>query len=105
MNIDKIELGWKYNEKSIRVKGTNEELNILKEAVAKGVETPYTYDRLSIILAKESKIKEALDVCKKYQKILNKRLEFRKKKGYIKDMSSKEKSIIKRLERLQRELE
>jgi len=104
MNIKKFELGWKYNERSILAKGTKEELKILQEAVYKGVGTPYTYNRLSILLSKERKIKEAVDVCEKYQKIMNKRLEFRKKKGYTEDISSTEKNIIKRLNNLQSKL-
>ena len=100
MNIDKIELGWKYNERSIKVKGTKEELKILKEGVSKKVDTPYTYNRLSILLSKQRRIKEAIDVCKKYKKIMNKRLKFRRKKGYNEDISSVEKAIIKRLNNL-----
>ena len=104
MNFDNVELGWKYNEKAIRAKGTKEELIILKEAVSKAVETPYTYDRLSILLSKEGKVKEAIAVCKKYQQILNKRLKFREKRSYVRDISSKEKAILKRLEKLQERL-
>ena len=100
MDMDEIELGWKYNERAIRAKGTKEELRILEEGVSKGVETPYTYDRLSILLVKEGKIKEAIRICKEYQKIMNERLENRRKKGYTIDISPTEKAIIKRLERL-----
>jgi len=104
MNIDKIELGWKYNKKAIHAKGTKEELRILREAVSKGVETPYTYDRLSILFFKEGRIKEAINVCEKYKKIMDKRLEFRREKGYAEDISSTEKAIIKRLNDLRSKL-
>ena len=97
--IEKVELGGQYNQRAIEKKGTPEEVKILQEAVSKNVETPYTYDRLSIILSKAGKMKEALEVCKKYEKIMNKRREFRRKKGYGEDISPREKAIIKRLKR------
>ena len=97
--IDKIELGWKYNQKSLLVKGKEEEINILKKAVSKKVLTPYTYDRLSIILYKQGKIKEVISVCEEYQKILNERLKLRKDKGYSQDISFTERAIMNRLKR------
>ena len=100
MDIGKIELGWKYNQKAIKIKGTKTEINILKEAVSKSVETPYTYNRLSILLSKEGKRNEAIEVCKKYQIIMNKRLKFRRAKGYTEDISPTERAILKRLNSL-----
>lgn len=97
MTTEKVELGWNYNQKAIEVKGTKKELVILRKAVSKRVETPYTYNRLSILLVKEGKRKEAIDVCKKYQKIMNKRLAYRRQRGYAEDISPTERVIIKRL--------
>ena len=98
--IKELELGWYYNEKAIKVKNTKKEVKILKEAVLKNVETPYTYDRLSILLAKKGDQEESLEVCRKYEKIMKKRLEYRKRKGYPEDINSRERKIIKRLKKL-----
>jgi len=90
MDIDKIDLGWKYNEEAIHLKGTKREISILREAVSKGVETPYTYDRLSILLVKKGEIKEAIKVCEAYKKVF--------------EMIGYKPSIIKRLERLKEKI-
>ena len=102
--IDKINLGWYYNQKSMAVKGTVKEIAILREAVSKAVQTPYTYDRLSILLLKKGKVKEAIKVCKKYKEIMNRRLSYRQKMGYIEDISSIERAIIRRLARIAQKL-
>ena len=99
-DIKKVELGWHYNEKVIKVKNSKKEIKILKEAVSKNVETPYTYDRLSILLVKEGDQEGALEVCRKYEKIMKKRLEYRKRKGYPEDVSSRERKITERLKKL-----
>jgi len=97
-DIRKIELGAEYNEKAINVKNTEEEFEILTEAVKKNVETPYTYNRLSILLVKKGDKKEAIKVCKKYGKIYDKNLSYNNFPEYI---SPREKSIFKRLKRLE----
>jgi len=76
--IDKIELGWKYNEKALQAKqrgDTEEEIQLLKEAVSRGVETKYSYNRLAVLLRKEGKLEEAIHVQKKHLEVMKRFIE------------------------------
>lgn len=55
-SIDSLMKLYSLNEKSLEFKklgDTTAELTILEEAIAKGIDTPYTYERVSIIYAKQ----------------------------------------------------
>jgi ribosomal protein S7 len=70
VSVKGVDLGWYYNERAIKVKNTKKEIPILRKAISKNVDTPYTYDRLSILLVKDGKRKEAQRVCEKCLKVI-----------------------------------
>lgn len=64
--------GWKWNDKALAAKEagrTDEELAVLLDGVAHGVDTPYTYDRAALLLEKAGKPDQALEVCRAWLRI------------------------------------
>ena len=68
--FDKLaNIGQKYNAKAIEFKekgNLKKEKNILKRAVKKSVNTPYSYERLCVIYEKERNYRKAYNICKKW---------------------------------------